>query len=214
MTVGPQALGKAQAGFLVAVHEVDRSPPLLGGRQVLQQLAAVGVRREGIDGILFDAIENPQFRAMLLEATLAGETLLGRAGSLTCTAGMAAIDIPAGAPIESTVSTNSRGETYIDFGRGFVIKLFRQVEPGVSPDGGDPVPPGRLQSNPGPDLPVWPLGKGLGQGSERSRSHPEPCRLPQERISVVFHKNVSIPSPHPLEHGTHPIAGPLIGRRT
>ena len=92
------------------------------------------VRRDGADGVLFDAVENPQFRAMLLEGILAGETLLGRAGSLTCTAGTAMSDIPTGGPIESTVSTNSRGETYIDFQSGFVIKLFRQVEPGVNPD--------------------------------------------------------------------------------
>ena len=92
------------------------------------------VRRDGTDGVLFDAVENPRFRAMLLEGILAGETLLGRAGSLICTAGIATFEVPTGEPIESTVSTNSRGETYIDFGRDFVIKLFRQVEPGVNPD--------------------------------------------------------------------------------
>jgi maltose alpha-D-glucosyltransferase/alpha-amylase len=92
------------------------------------------VRRDGADGILYDAVEDPRFRAMLLEGILAGKTLLGRAGSLICTAGIAPFDVPTGAPIESTVSTNSRGETYLDFGRDFVIKLFRQVEPGVNPD--------------------------------------------------------------------------------
>ena len=92
------------------------------------------VRRDGADGILYDAVEDPRFRAMLLEGILAGKTLLGRAGSLICTAGIAPFDVPTGEPIESTVSTNSRGETYLDFGRDFVIKLFRQVEPGVNPD--------------------------------------------------------------------------------
>jgi maltose alpha-D-glucosyltransferase/alpha-amylase len=92
------------------------------------------VRRDGTDGVMFDAVQSPQFRAMLLESILAGETLLGRAGSLICTAGIATIDVPTSEPIESTVSTNNLGETYIDFGRGFAIKLFRQVEPGVNPD--------------------------------------------------------------------------------
>ena len=92
------------------------------------------VRRDGTDGILFDAVHSPQFRVMLLENILAGETLLGRAGSLICTAGIATVEVPADEPIESTVSTNSLGETYINFGHRFAIKLFRRVEPGVNPD--------------------------------------------------------------------------------
>ena len=102
--------------------------------QILDSSAIARVRRDGIDGVLYDGLADPRIRAVLLEVGLAGETLLGRAGSLTCTAGFAAPDDAPDSPIESTVHTNSRGETYIDYGGGFTIKLFRRVEPGVNPD--------------------------------------------------------------------------------
>jgi maltose alpha-D-glucosyltransferase/alpha-amylase len=102
--------------------------------EVAESAVLARVQRDGAEGILFDAVEDQRFRAMLLEGILAGDTLLGRAGSLTCTAGIATVDVLPGTPIKSTVSTNSRGETYIDFGDDFVIKLFRHVEPGVNPD--------------------------------------------------------------------------------
>src|SRR5665811_54955 len=71
---------------------------------------------------------------MLLDGIVAGQTFLGRAGSLTGTAGFSAFDVATDAPFESAVSTNSRDETYIDFGGGFAIKLFQRIEPGINPD--------------------------------------------------------------------------------
>ena len=102
--------------------------------QILDSSAIARVRRDGADGVLYDGLADPRIRAVLLEVGLAGETLLGRAGSLTCTAGFAAPDDAPDSPIESTVHTSSRGETYIDYGGDLTIKLFRRVEPGVNPD--------------------------------------------------------------------------------
>jgi len=92
------------------------------------------IQRDGTPGIFYDALTDPRFRAMLLDGIVAGETFLGRAGSLACTAGFSAFEVELDEPVESTVSTSSRGETYIDFGSGFAIKLFRRIEPGVNPD--------------------------------------------------------------------------------
>jgi len=92
------------------------------------------VRRDGVEGFVYDALADSRFRSMLLDGIIAGDTVLGRAGSLICTAGFAALEVEREGVEESTVSTTSRGESYIDFGRGFVIKLFRRIEAGVNPD--------------------------------------------------------------------------------
>jgi maltose alpha-D-glucosyltransferase / alpha-amylase len=94
----------------------------------------VKVRRDGVEGFVYDALADPRFRSLLLDGIIAGDTVLGRAGSLLCTAGFAALEIEHEGSEESTVSTTSRGESYIDFGRGFAIKLFRRIEAGVNPD--------------------------------------------------------------------------------
>jgi maltose alpha-D-glucosyltransferase/alpha-amylase len=92
------------------------------------------VRRDGVEGFVYDALADSRFRSMLLDGIIAGDTVLGRAGSLICTAGFAALEVEREGVEESTVSTTSRGESYIDFGRDFVIKLFRRIEAGVNPD--------------------------------------------------------------------------------
>jgi maltose alpha-D-glucosyltransferase/alpha-amylase len=94
----------------------------------------VGVRRDGVVGVLYDGLSDRRFRERLLEIALSGDTLLGGSGSLTCTAGLAAIDHAPHGPFESTVYTNGRGETYIDYGDGLALKVFRRVEPGTNPD--------------------------------------------------------------------------------
>jgi len=92
------------------------------------------VRRDGVEGFAYDALADPRFRSMLLDGIIEGDTVLGRAGSLIGTAGFAALEVEREGVEDSTVSTTSRGESYIDFGQGFVIKLFRRIEAGVNPD--------------------------------------------------------------------------------
>ena len=94
----------------------------------------VGVRRDGVVGVLYDGLSDGPFRQRLLEIALAGDTILGGSGSLTCTAGLAAIDHVPDRLEDSTVHTNNRGETYIDYGGGLALKMFRRVEPGTNPD--------------------------------------------------------------------------------
>jgi maltose alpha-D-glucosyltransferase/alpha-amylase len=91
------------------------------------------IRRDGVEGIVFDAVTDERFRELLLHRVLAGDTILGRAGSLTGSASPALEDsVREGAP--STHATNERGETYITYEGGPAIKLFRTVEAGVNPD--------------------------------------------------------------------------------
>ena len=92
------------------------------------------VRRDGRDGVLYDAVADPRFRARLLHAMLADDTLLGRAGSLGCSAGEIPVAVDDAHSFDSTATTSDRGETYLEYGAGLSIKLFRKIEPGVNPD--------------------------------------------------------------------------------
>ncbi|MGI9529614.1 MAG: alpha-glucosidase C-terminal domain-containing protein, partial [Acidimicrobiia bacterium] len=92
------------------------------------------IRREGVDGVLYDGLSDSRFRARMLSAIIAGETLLGEAGSLFCTTGFTPLELEPSLDMESTVTTNERGETYIKYLDGPVIKLFRHIEPGINPD--------------------------------------------------------------------------------
>jgi len=92
------------------------------------------IRREGQDGVLYDGLSDGRFRARMLSAILVGETLLGEAGSLFCTTGFTQLDLEPSLDVESTLTTNERGETYINYHGGPVIKLFRRIEPGINPD--------------------------------------------------------------------------------
>ena len=92
------------------------------------------IRREGVDGVLYDGLADERFRALMLNAVLEGETLLGETGALSCTTGFSPLDIDPPLETASTVHTNDRGETYISFEDGPVIKLFRHVDPGINPD--------------------------------------------------------------------------------
>ncbi len=94
----------------------------------------VRVRRDGVDGVMYDGFSDERFRARLLETALAGETLLGASGSMTCSAGLEAVNRTPDRLVGSTVQTNDRGETYLDYGDGITVKIFRRVEPGTNPD--------------------------------------------------------------------------------
>jgi maltose alpha-D-glucosyltransferase / alpha-amylase len=91
------------------------------------------IRRDGDEGILYDGVADSRFRDLLLATAVSGERTLGRAGSLTCAASIELIET-AELGDASTYETNDRGETYISYRGGPVIKLFRTVEPGVNPD--------------------------------------------------------------------------------
>ena len=92
------------------------------------------IRRDGVDGVVYEALEDEEYRSFMLRTILAGETLLGEAGTLQCSTGFSQPDIDPDQMVKSTVETNDRGETYITFEDGPVIKLFRHLEAGINPD--------------------------------------------------------------------------------
>jgi maltose alpha-D-glucosyltransferase/alpha-amylase len=92
------------------------------------------IQRDGVDGVVYDGLADERFRTLMLNAILRGETLLGEAGSLTCTTGFTKLDLEPSASVESTYGTNVRGETYVNYLNGPVIKLFRRIDPGINPD--------------------------------------------------------------------------------
>ncbi|MDH5421606.1 MAG: maltose alpha-D-glucosyltransferase, partial [Acidimicrobiia bacterium] len=92
------------------------------------------VHRDGTDGFVFDGLADPRGRTVLLDLVLAGDTLLGIAGSLSGNLAPTAADVTSDSPVDSTVHTNDRGETYIDYANGLTIKLFHRIEPGTNPD--------------------------------------------------------------------------------
>ncbi len=92
------------------------------------------VRRDGTDGIVFDGLADQRGREVLLDLVLSDDTLLGIAGSLSGTLAPAAINLTSDSSVESTVNTNNRGETYVNYANGLAIKLFHRIEPGTNPD--------------------------------------------------------------------------------
>ncbi len=92
------------------------------------------IDHQGRAGVVYDALADPEFRRRIVEGVLEGRTLLGRAGSLACGAGSTPVPAAHAAAGESTVTTTPRGETYIDYGTGLALKLYRHTEAGVNPD--------------------------------------------------------------------------------
>jgi maltose alpha-D-glucosyltransferase/alpha-amylase len=103
------------------------------GDSVPEESVIARIHREGEDGVLFDGVAAEAFRNLLLAGVIASETVLGRSGSLIFSASpdLAEESLVGGA---SSALTNDRGETYLTYDGGPVIKLFRGVEPGINPD--------------------------------------------------------------------------------
>jgi maltose alpha-D-glucosyltransferase/alpha-amylase len=92
------------------------------------------IERDGVEGIVYDALDDERFRRLVLRAIVSGETMFGEAGSLQCSTGFAQLDLDPDDATVSIVETNERGESYVVFEDGPVIKMFRHLEPGINPD--------------------------------------------------------------------------------
>ncbi len=79
-----------------------------------------------------DALGNPRFRDVLLQAIASNTTFTGRAGKFIA-AHTSVFSVPS-ATLESFVSRAEQSNTSIIYPGHFIFKLFRKIEPGVNPD--------------------------------------------------------------------------------
>ena len=83
-------------------------------------------------GMVYDALTEPAFQQALLEGVINDHTILGREGSLVCSAphGIDIEQIGEDPPLTEVAS----GEIYIKYGTDIAVKVFPRVEPGMNPD--------------------------------------------------------------------------------
>ncbi|MEA2010790.1 MAG: maltose alpha-D-glucosyltransferase [Actinomycetota bacterium] len=123
------ATGPADTYIVPVAVSLGPDLPLIEDDAVLAR-----INSDGVDGVVYDALVDSRFRTRLRQAVVDDRSLLGRAGTLVCTAGSWIDDAGAHAEDASTVATTPRGETLVDYASGMTIKLFRRIEAGVNPD--------------------------------------------------------------------------------
>jgi maltose alpha-D-glucosyltransferase / alpha-amylase len=89
---------------------------------------------DGSHKIIYGASSNPRFRAALLGAIVHEEKLAGREGDFVATRTSALRDATGAQAIESFVSRAEQSNTSIIYRDRYILKLFRQIEPGINPD--------------------------------------------------------------------------------
>lgn len=90
--------------------------------------------RDGSQRVLFDALSNPNFRQAVLSAIIREEKIGGRDGDLVAKRTSAWRDDAGAQTSESFVSRAEQSNTSIIYRDHYILKLFRQIEPGVNPD--------------------------------------------------------------------------------
>ncbi|BCA55611.1 Maltokinase [Nitrospira sp. KM1] len=86
-------------------------------------------------GVLYEATWNPDFMRTLLQAMSRRTTFNGTAGTLhaSCTAVLPNL-MPAGTEWEPNVMKGEQSNTSVAFNKRVIMKLFRRLEEGLSPD--------------------------------------------------------------------------------
>ncbi|HBL17328.1 MAG: maltose alpha-D-glucosyltransferase [Elusimicrobia bacterium GWA2_69_24] len=97
------------------------------------------LRRKGgktaSEGVLFDAVADPEFCAALLAAIRAGRRLKSRAGDIVMTAASAFAAAVDGRPLpEPALAKTVQRNTSVLFGDRLILKLFRRIYAGENPD--------------------------------------------------------------------------------
>lgn len=88
------------------------------------------------DLVFCDALWDHDFLVRIFEALAAARTFPGSAGEIVClpTPSLETLRHAAPGPLEPSVMKAEQSNTSVLYGRTFVLKLFRHVEPGVNPD--------------------------------------------------------------------------------
>ena len=98
------------------------------------ELLATANGPDGSQRVIHGALSNPNFRDALLSAILHEETRAGRDGDLLAIRTSALRDDAAAQSLESFVSRAEQSNTSIVYRDRYILKLFRQIEPGINPD--------------------------------------------------------------------------------
>ncbi len=88
------------------------------------------------DGVIYDALYNSEFRAMLLGMIVRRYTIRGDAGSITASPAKGLVRKEGNGllSLPSSVLDSTGNNTSLVFGKEFLLKVYRRIEPGTHPD--------------------------------------------------------------------------------
>jgi maltose alpha-D-glucosyltransferase/alpha-amylase len=89
------------------------------------------------DGVIYDALVEPDFRNALLEAVTRRRRFRGEKGEITTSQTRTIfrkLRGPVGETLESSILKGEQTNTSVVYGKRFKLKLFRRLEEGVSPE--------------------------------------------------------------------------------
>jgi maltose alpha-D-glucosyltransferase / alpha-amylase len=111
------------------LEEIQRDRPQL-------VLARLQIKNQGVEGILYDAIGNPDFARTLLDALTRRRSFKGKEGELTAasTPALKAIRGEPPGPMEPALGKAEQSNSAVIFGDKFILKIYRRLEMGVNPD--------------------------------------------------------------------------------
>ncbi|HEV8631837.1 MAG TPA: maltose alpha-D-glucosyltransferase [Thermoanaerobaculia bacterium] len=105
---------------------------------VLARVEARGRGGRVEPGVLYDAMYDPAFGRLLLEAIVGRRTFRGEDGEVMAAAtpalGTILGSLPAASALEPQLGRAEQSNTSLVFGDRLILKLFRKVEPGTNPD--------------------------------------------------------------------------------
>lgn len=101
---------------------------------VVSGIAVVGQNRQ-IEGILYDAMWNSSFTLSLLRAIERGVRLFGKSGTVAASPTQAYPElVRSEMPLDPAVLKGEQSNTSVAFGEQVILKLYRRLEEGTSPD--------------------------------------------------------------------------------